>query len=86
MTTIPGPYEHIEPDDRKRIQANISDTAHERLFHNLFPRRGSQDRIIGMWIAFLYKLTEDFETGDSLTNERLLLERIGPHLYIPQQS
>lgn len=78
MTTIPGPYESIPADAKQRIQANIPLNVHEKLFLNTLPRRGTQDRIMSIFIDWLYSQRHELNGTTSRENETKVIQLLSP--------
>jgi hypothetical protein len=45
-TTILGPFDTIDSDDKVKVQCMVPETWYIKYFKSLFPRRGAQDRIV----------------------------------------
>ena len=78
MTTIPGPYELVATERKQRIQSNIPTDIHERLFLDVLPRRGSQDRVMTIFIAWLDSQTKHLVNTNSLENETQVIRLLQP--------
>ena len=59
MTSIPGPFNETPPDEKRRVQAQISDRLYESLFLSRLPLRGAQDKIISTLLVWFASACED---------------------------
>lgn len=75
MKTLPDPFPGIK--SKQRIQANVPTNIHEKLFLEQFPRHGTQDRVISVFVGWLHAQTKDW-SGTPIERERKLKELLSP--------
>ena len=78
MTTIPSVFAHIGVDDKQRVQCNLPTIVYEHLFLKLLPRRGTQDRILALFLRHMYLNTKDWDTTDPKESEAAVLRLLAP--------
>lgn len=88
MTTLTGPYSHLDNKQKTRVQALVSAEHYLYLFQLHFPNRGAQDRIISSLVEIFYKAVmsdedirpitakSDCFLGDNVKNNEMYAKHI----------
>jgi len=57
-TTIKGPFDEIEREDKAILQCSVPEAWAFRWFKQVFPKRGAQDRIMSSLLQSFFDLCE----------------------------
>ena len=72
-TSIRGPFDNIDYDDKAKVQAMVPQTWAYKVFKIIFPRKGAQDKIIASLLNTFMERCRQVGLPDSfeLTNEKI---------------
>lgn len=88
MTTLVGPFDALDATEKRRVQAGISTSCFDSLFHRRFTMRGAQDKITASLLDWFdqemsrHGLPENFDVHNEDVAQRVLSNLYKFHVHV----